>query len=105
MILKLVIKEDNKKNKNQIIVWIQKGREFEEDVQQIFQFFTDSLIISEKVRICRYYKVTSENPAIMLSLFSALQEIIPDIYFNSQKADSEEDIQDYLPISDMESTC
>ena len=83
MILKLIIKKDKISKKNNIIVWIQKGREFEEDIQQIFQFFKDNLEITEKVRRCRYYKVTSRNPAIMLSLFTALQEIIPDIYFNA----------------------
>ncbi|MHA1293756.1 MAG: hypothetical protein ACTSQJ_13945 [Promethearchaeota archaeon] len=102
MILKLVIKENKKTKKNQIIVWIQKGREFEKDVQQIFNFFKESIMINEKIRKCRYYKVTSKNPAIMLSLFSALQEIIPDIYFITQQPNSEEDIENFMPISDME---
>ena len=102
MILKLVIKRDKETKKNIIVVWIQKGREFEEDVQQIFQFFKDSLNITEKVRRCRYYKVSSQNPAIMLSLFSSLQEIIPDIYFKSNNSGSMDGVEDLVSMSDME---
>ncbi|MHA1148328.1 MAG: hypothetical protein ACTSR8_08785 [Promethearchaeota archaeon] len=101
MILKLIIKKDKKTKKNNIIVWIQKGREFEQDIQQIFQFFKNNLQITEKVRICKYYKVSSSNPAIMLSLFSALQEIIPDIYFNTNP-DPMENVEDFIPLSDLE---
>ena len=102
MILKLIIKKDKKTKKNIIIVWIQKGREFEQDIQQIFQFFKDNLEITEKVRFCRYYQVSSQNPAIMLSLFSALQEIIPDIYFNNTDPDSNDGVEDLISMSDME---
>lgn len=102
MILKLIIKKDKLAKKNVIVVWIQKGREFEEDVQQIFQFFKDSLEITEKIRRCKYYKVSSQNPAIMLSLFSALQEIIPDIYFNAASSASQEGVEDLVSMSDLE---
>ena len=84
MILKLIIKNNKKTKKNNIIVWIQKNGDFEEDIQQIFQFFKDNIKITEKLRVNKYYKVSSENPAIMLSLFSAVHEIIPDIYFNTE---------------------
>jgi len=85
MILKLIIKKDRKLKNNRIIVWIQKNREFENDVQQLFNFFKDNLKILNKHRITTYYKVTSDNPAIMMSFFSALQEIIPEIYFKTEK--------------------
>jgi hypothetical protein len=83
MILKLIVKKDGKTKKNLIIVWIQKNAEFEDDVQQLFKFFKDNIKISNKRRKKHYYKVFSENPAIMMSLFSALQEIIPEIYFKT----------------------
>ena len=82
MILKLIIKHNKKLKKNQIIVWIQKNIEFEDDINQMFQFFKDNIQISEKRRLHTYYKVKSDNPAIMMSLFSAVHDIIPDIYFN-----------------------
>ena len=82
MILKLIIK--NKRNKsNQIIVWIQKNGEFEEDLQQLFDFFKDDLKITERWRFRKYYRVTSEKPAIMMSFFSAAHDLIPEIYFNN----------------------
>jgi len=102
MILKLIIKSNKKTGKNQIVVWIQKGREFERDVQQLFKFFKDSIQIKEKFRLSRYYKVTSDNPAIMLSLFSSLQEIIPDIYFTPSSSESLEEIEHLIPSSDAE---
>ena len=102
MILKLIIKTDKKTGKNKIVVWIQKGREFERDVQQLFEFFKDSVQIQEKFRFSRYYKVTSDNPAIMLSLFSSLQEIIPDIYFQPDPSESIEEIEHLIPSSDAE---
>ena len=85
MILKLIIKKDRKLKNNRILVWIQKHKEFEEDVQQLFNFFKDNLKIVSKHRLSNYYKVTSDNPAIMMSFFSALQEILPDIYFKSER--------------------
>jgi len=94
MILKLIIKNDKKTKKNAIIVWIEKNGAFEDDIQQIFQFFKDNIKITEKTRITKYYKITSTNPAIMMSLFSAVHDIIPDIYFNTEDSvDIEESVK------------
>ena len=82
MILKLIIKHNKKLKNNQIIVWIQKNIEFEDDINQMFQFFKNNIQVSEKRRLHTYYKVISDNPAIMMSLFSAVHDLIPDIYFN-----------------------
>ena len=82
MILKLIIKNSKKKRNSTVTAWIQKDNEFEDDVQQLFQFFKDNIKITEKRRFHRYYKVTSERPAIMMSLFSTAHELIPEVYFS-----------------------
>ena len=84
MIFKLIIK--NNKKGNIISAWIQKRENFEEDLKQIFEFFKDKIKISKKRRFHTYYRINSENPAIILSLFSTIQEIIPEIYFKNEKA-------------------
>lgn len=84
MILKLIIKQNRKTKKNSIIIWIQKDGDFEADIQQLFHFFQQNVVITEKRRFSQYYMVTSDNPAIMLSLFSAIHDIIPDIYFKPE---------------------
>jgi len=85
MILKLIIKRNRKTKKNSIIIWIQKDGAFEEDIKSLFHFFKQNVIIAEKRRSSKYYRVTSDNPAIMMSLFSAIHDIIPDIYFKPEK--------------------
>lgn len=85
MILKLIIKNKKKNKKHQIIAWIQKNKIFEDNINQIFQFFKDNIKISAKRRFYNYYKVSSDNPAIMMSLFSTVHDLIPDVYFNSEE--------------------
>jgi len=81
MILKLIIKNNKKTGKHTLTAWIEKHKDFDSDIKQIFQFFKESVQISEKRRLHRYYKIKSDNPAIMMSLFSSTHELIPDIYF------------------------
>jgi len=81
MIIKLKIKVEKSTKKKQIVVWIQRHEDIENDIQQLFQFFKDQMKISKIRRILPYYRVSSEKPAIMLSFLTALQEIIPEIYF------------------------
>jgi hypothetical protein len=91
MILKLKIKSNNKADKTQLYVWIEKNKEFEDDAQQLIQFFKDQIQVKTKQGLHTYYKITSDNPAIMLSLLTAVQELIPDIYFSTnQSLDLEE---------------
>ncbi|MHA2392283.1 MAG: hypothetical protein ACXAEX_09930 [Promethearchaeota archaeon] len=82
MKLKLIIKPKRKKN---LIAWIEKNKDFDDSTQQILRFFKDDIRISKFSKILRYNIVSSENPGIILSLFSAIQELIPDIYFNSDE--------------------
>ncbi|MFX1376403.1 MAG: hypothetical protein ACFFA0_11355 [Promethearchaeota archaeon] len=80
MELKLKVK---KNKKVRLVAWIQKNKDFNESVLQLFRFFNDKITISKLSRILKYYIVSSENPGIILSLFSAIQDLIPDVYFNS----------------------
>ena len=83
MILKLKIKSNSKTKSKQIFVWIEKNKAFKEDVQQLIQFFKDQIQVKKRIGRHVYYKITSDNPAIMLSLLTTVQELIPDIYFNT----------------------
>ncbi len=82
MRLKLKIKPNKKKN--EMIVWIQKHKDLEDDIQKLFQFFEDQITISSITRIHKYYKITSLNPAIMMSLFSSAHDLISEVYFNCE---------------------
>ena len=85
MILKVKIQNNKIKKKNKrITVWIQKYKELEEDLKELFQFFKENIQVSKQIRLHKYYKVTSENPAILLSLVSTINELIPEIYFSSE---------------------
>jgi hypothetical protein len=80
MILKLITSNDSKKGSSQMEVWIQKDKDFNLSIIEILRFFKENIKIYKKWRFHMFYKITSENPAILLSLFSALQELIPEIY-------------------------
>jgi len=82
MILKIRIKQNKKTNKSRIIVWIQKQKEFDNEIKQLLNFFKDQLMYYRVRKIHQYYKITSDNPAIMMSLISSIQDLIPEIYFN-----------------------
>ena len=86
MNLKLKIKYNKKSKKRIIYAWIQKNKQFENDVNQLLRFFKDQIQITLKRRFLPYYKITSENPAIILSLFSTIQNLIPEIYFNTEES-------------------
>jgi hypothetical protein len=81
MKLKLKVKERKKRS---LIAWIQKNKDFNESIQQLFRFFKDKIKISKLSKITRYYIISSENPGIILSLHSAIQDLIPDVYFNTE---------------------
>ena len=81
MILKLKIKANHITNKKQIFVWIQNDKEFKNDINQLLEFFRTNTKIKKVYKFHTYYKITSRNPAIMLSLLTTIQELIPEIYF------------------------
>lgn len=81
--MKLKLKVKKNKNKR-LVAWIRKDKNFDENVQQLFRFFKDKIKISNLSKFTRYYIVSSENPGIILSLHSAIQDLIPEVYFNSE---------------------
>ncbi|TFG18038.1 MAG: hypothetical protein EU531_01530 [Promethearchaeota archaeon] len=84
MIIKVkIVKQKKKAKKNSIELWVQRKKELDQDISQIFQFFESQLDYKNVRRIYPYYKITSNNPAMILSLLSSLQELIPEIYFNN----------------------
>ena len=85
MILKVKVHNNKiKKNNKGITVWIQINKELNEDLKQLFQFFKENIQVTKQIRLHKYYKITSENPAILLSLVSTINELIPEIYFISE---------------------
>jgi len=94
--MKLILKiKPNKRSKNKrLIAWIQKDTTFKDDIIQLFKLFKDNIHISKLSKILRYHIVTSENPAIILNLFSSIQELIPEVYFDKDDAIEIEDLID-----------
>ena len=90
MIFKLLIKNDKKAKKKNLEIWIQKHQDFEKDLQQLLEFFKESVTISKVRRLHDFYKITSDNPAIMLNMFSTIQELIPEIYFKEVESSVED---------------
>ena len=85
MILRLKVRAANKSKNKQIFAWIQNHKDFREEIEQLINFFNDQITLKKRIRFHKYYRVTSENPAIMLSLLSAIQDLIPEIYFKSDE--------------------
>ena len=94
MKLILKIKPNNPLKKKRIIAWIQKNSDFNEDVLQSLQIFKDDIKISKLSKILGYYILTSENPAIILNIFTSIQESIPEIYFNQENSIEFDDLID-----------
>lgn len=92
MNIKLKIRQNKKRNRNEIYAWVQRHEDISGDIEQIFQFFQDKLAYKKIWRFHKYYKITSENPAIMISFISTIQDLIPEIYFNSEESI---DIEEY----------
>ena len=95
MKLVLKIKPDfPSKKKKKIIVLIKKRSQIKNDILQLFNLFKDNIKISKISRFIRYYRVTSENPAIILNFYSSIQEIIPEVYFYKEDSIKVEDFID-----------
>ena len=86
MIIKLKIRKNKKRKTNEIYAWVQMHEDFIGDIEQMFQFFQDQLNYKKIWRFHKYYMITSENPAIMISFISTIQDLIPEIYFNSEES-------------------
>ena len=86
MIIKIKIKSNKKDNKKAIIAWIQKHDDFDKDVRDVLNFFKDQIRVFHINKIHQYYKITSDNPAIMLSLISSIQELFAESYFSTEES-------------------
>ncbi len=86
MIIKTKVKSNRKDNSKFIIAWIQKHKDFDNDIQTILNFFKDQITYELISKINVYYKITSKNPAIMLSLISAIQDLIAENYFSTEES-------------------
>ena len=86
MIIKTKVKSNRKDSKKVILAWIQKHRDFDDDIQEILNFFKDQITYTLINKINQYYKVTSNNPAIMFSLISSIQDLIAESYFGNEES-------------------
>lgn len=101
MIIKIKIDKEKKTKKNKIVVLIQDKKELRANLQELFLFYKENVTTKTLRNYCKYYKVSSENPAIMMSLISTLFEIIPDFYFNVEEPSDLEDQIDVLSIKKL----
>ncbi len=92
MIIKTKIKFNRLENKKILIAWIQKHKDLDKDVQEILNFFNDQITYTLINRFHLYYKITSANPAIMLSLISSIQELIAENYFSAEESIEPEEL-------------
>ncbi len=94
LLMKLIlkIKPNKSSKKKRIVAWIQKHSDFNDDIRQFFQIFQDDIKISKLSKLLNYYIITSENPAIILDLFTSIQESIPEVYFNNENSIEIEDL-------------
>jgi len=98
MILKYKIKRDKKSKNNNIIVWVQKQKDLESDIQQILLVFEKDISIKTLRRWHKYYKITSNKAIIMISIISTLHELIPEVFFNEEDLTSVEEEINFLSI-------
>jgi len=89
----LIIKRKKKPRKIRLIAWVQVHEDFKEDLKHVFEFFKEKINITKKRRMHEYYRIESDNPAIMISLLSTLHELIPEIYFNNMDAMGSNNLQ------------
>jgi hypothetical protein len=81
MKFKLIVKSYPFKGKEKLVLWIKKDEDLLEEIERILNFFEENISVEEKRRLSRYYVISSKNPAIILSLSSAIQDIVAEEYF------------------------
>ncbi|MHA1913684.1 MAG: hypothetical protein ACW986_04030 [Promethearchaeota archaeon] len=90
--MKLKLKINPKNSKKKMVVWIQKNKDLDDNALQTCRFFKNDIKFSKLSRILRYHIVSSDNPGVILSLFSAIQELIPETFFFSQDPNDLEEL-------------
>ena len=91
MILRIKVISKKNRKKGRIIVWIQNHRDLREEIQQLITFFKDEIQVRKRFFFHLYYKFSSEKPVTMLSLLTTIQELIPEVFFNSSTSPDLED--------------
>lgn len=86
MIIKTKVKFNRRNNTKYIIALVQKHKDFDTDVQGILNFFKNQITYTLISRFHEYYKITSNNPAIMLSLISSIQDLIAENYLGTEES-------------------
>lgn len=81
MKFKLIVKSYPFNGKEKLVLWIKKDEDLLEEIESILNFFEENISVEEKRRLSRYYVISSKNPAIILSLSSAIQDIVAEEYF------------------------
>lgn len=76
MIVKLKVTSSKK-----LIVWIHHSEKMTKELPQLFKFFGDRISVKKRLRVHKSYKITSENPALMLSLHSTILDLIYEVYY------------------------
>ena len=101
MIVKIQIKRDKKSKKSTMSVWIQKKTDVESDIQQVILFYKNDLFVKTVRRYHKYHKITSDKPAVMISLLTTVNELIPDVYFNSEDLSSLEEEINLIGVNEL----
>lgn len=91
MNVKLIVKNNYKTINNEITAWIQKNKNFNDCLKKVFQFFKDNVKISNKKKFRQFYKIKSNNPAIMFSLLSPVQKLILETYISDDNSEKIEE--------------
>ncbi len=92
MIIKLKASKRKDSPRKFLSIWIQKHRDFHKDIDQLLEFFKKNIKVTTVRRLLTYYKITSEQPAIILSLFSSATDLIQEVYFKLEDSIESEDM-------------
>ena len=101
MIVKIQIKRDKNSKKSKMFIWIRKQGDVESDIQQAILFYTNDLSVKTARRYHKYHKITSDKPAILISLLTMINELIPEIYFNSEELSSLEEEINIIGVNEF----
>jgi hypothetical protein len=101
MIVKIQIKMDKKSTKPKMFIWIREQADVESDIQQAILFYKNDLSVKTTRRFHKYHKISSDKPAIMISLLTTINELIPEIYFNSEGLSNVEEEMNTIGVNEF----
>ncbi|MHA1196913.1 MAG: hypothetical protein ACTSUX_13645 [Promethearchaeota archaeon] len=80
--MRIRIKIKKKLKEKKITIFVQRKTIIEAELLELLNFFNDNITLKKIRLIFPYYKITSHEIPIMLSLISALGELIPDAFLD-----------------------